>query len=223
MSLSSFLRRLFRRDPKEKAKTPEEMLWIELQVPEDIAPIDKKILNALSGKSDPLTAEASFAEFLDFGWERIKNEVYAFFTGKKPCLQPYLKRILKAYPEECAKLLGYCFQEMPAEKRLVFLGVCGADDPDRAAEEVKAILPALEAEEIGMAFAVLAACPSRKGEELLCSYLEHEDWRFKMKAASALEEGGFRDSAAAIRAAAEQCDDTVKAGLCVIADKMEGK
>ena len=165
MSISSFFRRLFRRDPKEKSS--EEMLWIELQVPEDLEPIDKKILNALSGKSDPFAAEVSFDEFIGYGWERIKNEVYAFFTGKKPCLQPYLKRILQAYPEESVKLLQYCVKEMPTEKRLVFLGVCGGDTPEKAAEEVKSILPELDAEEVGAAFSVLSACPSEKGKEIL--------------------------------------------------------
>ncbi|MBQ1252109.1 MAG: hypothetical protein IIY02_04255 [Firmicutes bacterium] len=221
MSITSFLRRLFRRDPKEKSA--EELLWIELQVPETTEPVDKKILNALSGKSDPLSAEVAFTEFLGYGWDRIKNEVYAFFTGKKPCLQPYLKRILQAFPEESKKLLGYCFKEMPAEQRLVFLAVCYADDPDGAAAEVESVLPELEAEEIGMAFAVLVSCPSERGEKLLCSYLEHDDWRLKMKAASALAEGHFEQSVAAIRAAAERCDDTVEAGLLLIADEMEGK
>ena len=221
MSIASLFRRLFRRDPKEKSA--EELLWIELQVPEDTEPIDKKILNALSGKSDPLSAEIAFAEFLGFGWDRIKNEVYAFFTGKKPCLLPYLKKILSAYPEESKKLLGYCFKEMPMEQRLVFLGACYTEDSETAAAEVESILPELEPEEIGMAFSVLVSCPSERGEKILCSYLENEDWRLKMKAASALAEGHFYRSVGLIRAVAERCDDTVKAGLLLIADEMEGK
>ncbi|MBR5328660.1 MAG: hypothetical protein IKV45_00475 [Firmicutes bacterium] len=221
MSLSSFFRRLFHR--AEKQKTPAEMLWIELQVPESVEPVDKKILNALSGKSDPLSAEALVAEFMDYGWDRIKNEVYAFFTGKKPFLAPYLKRILKAYPEETLRLLGYCFEEMPSEQRLVFLGATCAEDPVRAAKEVGKILPELEPEEMGAAFGVLSACPSQEGEVLLCSYLEHEDWRLKMKAASALAEGNYTNSIERIRSAAAGCDDAVKAGLELIAEQMEGK
>ncbi|MBQ4092772.1 MAG: hypothetical protein IJO94_01165 [Firmicutes bacterium] len=221
MSLSSFFRRLFGRS--EKTKSREEMLWVELKVPEDTEPVDKKILNALSGKSDPLSAEAAVTEFLDYGWERIKNEVYAFFTGKKPCLHPYLKRILHVYPEETARLLDYCFEDMPYEQRLIFLSVGCAEQPDRAVAEVKKILPELEVEEIGTAFAVLVACPSAEGEALLCSYLEKEDWRLKMKAASALKDGKFNNSIEAIRKAASSCDDTVRAGLEMIADQMEGK
>lgn len=221
MSLSSFFRRLFGRS--EKTKSREEMLWVELKIPEDTEPVDKKILNALSGKSDPLSAEAAVTEFLGYGWERIKNEVYAFFTGKKPCLQPYLKRILTAYPEETARLLGYCFDEMPHEQRLIFLSVGCEHDPLRAASEVKKILPELEVEEIGTAFAVLVACPSKEAEALLCSYLEKDDWRLKMKAASALSDGHFTDSIESIRKAASACDDTVRTGLELIADQMEGK
>lgn len=221
MSLSSLFRRFFRRN--EKKKTPEEMLWIELQVPETTEPVDKKILNALSGKSDPLAAEAAVSEFLDYGWDRIKNEVYAFFTGKKTCLQPYLKRILKKYPEESSRMLGYCFDEMPAENRLIFLGVACTEDSSRAVAEVTNVLPELAPEEMGMAFAVLSACPSKEGEALLCSYLEHDDWRVKMKAASALCDGNFTGSICAIRNVAENCEDFVRAGLEKIADNMEGK
>ena len=76
---------------------------------------------------------------------------------------------------------------------------------------------------MGKAFAVLVACPSKEGESLLCSYLDADDWRVKMKAASALFDGHFTDSIEAIRAAASACDDTVRAGLELIADQMEGK
>lgn len=221
MSLSSFFRRLFRRGEKEKSR--EEVLWVELKVPEDIEPVDKKILNALSGKSDPLLAEAAVTEFLDYGWERIKKEVYAFFTGKKVCLQPYLKRILATYPEETARLLDYCFDEMPYEQRLIYLSVCCSENPERAVSEVKKVLPELEPEEIGTAFAVLVACPSEEGEALLRSYLENDDWRLKMKAASALKDGQFVGSIESIRNAAVSSDATVRAGLELIADQMEGK
>lgn len=221
MSLSSFFRRFSRRDEKEKNGTA--MLWVELQVPEAMEPVDKKILNTLAGKGDPLTAEDAVAEFLGYGWERIKNEVYAFFTGKKPCLQLYLRRILAAYPEEAGRMLQYCLDEMPHEQRLIFIGATGGDDPRRVAEEVKKLLPELEPEELGVAFSVLTACPSEAAEKLLCSFLEQEDWRLKMKAASALAEGNYKGSAAAVRRAAEQCDATVKAGLELIAEQMEGK
>lgn len=194
-----------------------------MQVPEATEPVDKKILSALAGKGDPLTAEDAVSEFLSYGWERIKNEVYAFFTGKKPCLQRYLRRILKAYPQEAERMLGYCFEEMPNEQRLIFLGATCGDEPQRVAEEVKKILPELEADELGVAFSVLTSCPCDAAEALLCSYLEQEDWRLKMKAASALAEGNYYHSAKAIRRAASRCEPTVKAGLELIAKQMEGK
>ena len=62
MSLTSFFRRLFHRSPDKVSS--EEMLWTELKVPEDIEPIDKKILNAFAGKADPLRGEEALAEFL---------------------------------------------------------------------------------------------------------------------------------------------------------------
>lgn len=221
MSLSSFFRRHFRR--KENEKNKADMLWVELQVPEALEPVDKKILSALAGKGDPFAAEDAIAEFLAYGWERIKNEVYAFFTGKKPCLQLYLRRILDAYPEETERMLGLCFNEMPNEQRLIFLGATCGNDPQRVAEEVKRILPELEIEELGIAFSVLATYPSDTAEALLCSYLKQEDWRLKMKAASALMEGKYYGSVEKIRQAALQCDATVKAGLELIAKQMEGK
>ena len=58
---------------------------------------------------------------------------------------------------------------------------------------------------------------------MLCSYLDHENWRLKMKAASALGEMEALRCAPRIREAAEKCDATVKAGLLAIADRMERK
>lgn len=193
-----------------------------MKIPEEIEPIDKKILNALSGKADLFTAEAALTEFLGYGWERIKNEVYAFATGNKVCLTPYFKRILGTYPEECAKLLRYCFEEMPTEQRLQYLGVCGKEDPAKAVAAVEKMLPELAAEDLSAAFAVLTAFPTEAGEALLCGYLEQEDWRLKMKAASALGEMGAVKAAPRIREAAAACDATVGAGLLSIAEKLEG-
>lgn len=120
-------------------------------------------------------------------------------------------------------MLGYCFDEMPNEQRLIFLGATGGDEPQRVAEEVKKILPELETDELGVAFSVLTSCPCDAAEALLCSYLEQDDWRLKMKAASALAEGNYHHSAKAIRRAASRCESTVKAGLELIAKQMEGK
>ncbi len=221
MSLTSFFHRLFHRSA-DKTST-EEMLWLELKVPEDTEPIDKKIVNALGGKADLFRAEEALTEFLACGWERVKNEVYAFAVGKKYCIPSYFKRILEAYPEESAKLLGCCFEEMPTEQRLLYLSVCSREDPRKIIEEVKKILPELEPEELGTVFAVVASVPSAEGEDLLCSYLEKEDWRLKMKAASALGQMKAVRRAPQIREAAGKCDDTVGAGLLAIADRLEGK
>ncbi|MGN0963229.1 MAG: hypothetical protein ACI4PP_06595 [Clostridia bacterium] len=76
---------------------------------------------------------------------------------------------------------------------------------------------------MGTAFAVLASVPSKDSENLLCSYLDHENWRLKMKAASALSEMKAFRCGPRIREAAEKCDATVKAGLLAIADQMERK
>ncbi|MGM9567899.1 MAG: hypothetical protein ACI3W6_06950 [Clostridia bacterium] len=219
MSLTSFFQRLFHRSPDKVSS--EEMLWTELKVPEDMEPIDKKILNAFAGKADPLRGEEALAEFLDCGWERIKNEVYAFAVGKKNCLPTYFKRILDAYPEESFKLLECCFGEMSPERRLLYLSLRGKDNPRMVSDEVRKILPELEPEELSMAFSVLTAIPSAEGEELVCSYLEKDDWRLKMKAASALREMKAVHCVPRIRKAAESCDDTVGAGLNAIADEME--
>lgn len=219
MSLTSFFRRLFHRSPDKVSS--EEMLWTELKVPEDIEPIDKKILNAFAGKADPLRGEEALAEFLACGWERMKNEVYAFAVGKKNCLPTYFKRILEAYPEESSKLLECCFDEMSPERRLLYLSVRGKNDPQMVSNEVGKILPDLEPEEVGTAFAVLTAIPSEEGEKLICSYLEKDDWRLKMKAASALREMKAVRCVPQIRKAAGSCDDTAGAGLNAIADQIE--
>ena len=160
---------------------------------------------------------------MDCGWERIKNEVYAFAVGKKKCLPSYFKRILEAYPEESAKLIRCCFEDMPAEQRLLCLSVRGKNDPKGIVKEVEKLLAELEPEDMGTAFAVLSSVPSKESEDLLCSYLDHENWRLKMKAASALGEMEALRCAPRIREAAEKCDATVKAGLLAIADRMERK
>lgn len=221
MGMTSLFRNLFKR--KEQKKDKEELLWLELSVPEDIAPIDKKILNTLAGKADLLTAEAAIEEFLDYGWERIKNEVYAFAMGHKPCIQPYMKRIFQKYPEETSALLKLCFHDMPPTQRLIYLSVCGEDAPEKTAAEVGKMLPTLDDEERTAAFDVLASVPCPMGCALIAEYLDNEDWRWKMKAAHALVKAKAYDYAPAIRAAAETCDDTVKAGLLTLAAKMEVK
>lgn len=222
MAIGTFFRNVWKRKPKEhKEHDKEEMLWLELKVPEDVAPIDKKILNTLAGKADLLTAEAAMEEFLGYGWERIKNEVYAFAMGYKPCIQPYLMRIFQKYPAETSSLLKLCFHDMPSTQRLVYLNVCGKDDPEKTAAEVGKMLPSLDAEERSAAFDVLSLAPCPQGCAFIAEYLGNEDWRWKMKAAHALVKAQAFDYAPAIRAAAETCDDTVKAGLLAMAAEME--
>lgn len=221
MSLTSFFHRLTHRSAE---KTPSESLaWTELNVPAETKPLDKKVFNALAGKTDLFQGEQALADFLTIGWDGVKSEVYAFATGKKNCLPTYFKRILEAYPGESAKLLRGCFEEMPVEQRLLYLAVCGKEEPKKIPTEIQKILPELSVEEMGMAFDVLVAVPSVEGEDLLCSYLEQEDWRPKMKAASALGEMNAVRCIPQIRQAAEQCDETVSAGLKAIADQLEGE
>ena len=75
MSLTSFFRRLFHRSPDKVSS--EDMFWTELKVPEDIEPIDKKILNAFAGKADPLRGEEALAEFLTAQLVRAQEEANA--------------------------------------------------------------------------------------------------------------------------------------------------
>lgn len=220
MSIASFFTRLFKKQKKEKGPSPKELLWLELKVPEETPALDKKLLNALAGRSDPLAAEAAVAELIGYGWERIKKDVYEMAVGKKICLPPYFEEIIKAYPEEAGKLLSLCLEEMTVNLRLVYLSALGVGDAEKASEEVLALLPALEKEALGTAFAVLAAYPTEKGLKVLSSYLEQDDWKLKMKAAAALSEAKATQYIPAILNAAEDCDGPVQAGLKEIAGRM---
>lgn len=220
MSIASFFRKLFKKSKNGKSPSQKELLWIELQVPEDTPVLNKKLLYILAGHGDPLNAEAAVAELIDCGWERIKNDVYEMAVGKKPCLPVYFEKLIRAYPEEGAKLLSLCFEEMTPSLRLVYLSVSGAGDAEKVNDEVLALLPHLEKEALGAAFAVLAAYPLDKGLKVLASYLEAEDWKIKMKAASALSEANAIQYIPAILKAAEGCDGSVERGLKEIAGRM---
>ena len=220
MSIASFFKRLFQKEKKQEVSR-EELLWIELAVPEDIPVLDKKILNALAGRGEPLEAEAALAEFTGYGWARIKKDVYELAVGKKPCLPTYFRRILAAYPAETGKLLGLCFEEMPVAHRLVYLTVLGGDDAAKVSAEVLKLLPSLEPESLGSAFATLSAYPTEAGLAAIASHLEHQNWKIQMKAAAALAEAKAVAYIPAIRAAATAADTVVGAGLLEIATRME--
>ncbi|HMM07038.1 MAG TPA: hypothetical protein PKD52_10285 [Clostridiales bacterium] len=220
MSIASFFTKLFKKRKNTKSPSQKELLWIELQIPEDTPVLNQKLLHILAGYGDPLNAEAAVAELIDCGWERIKNDVYEMAVGKKPCLPVYFEKLIRAYPEEAAKLLSLCFEEMTASLRLVYLSVLGAGDAEKVNDEILALLPHLEKETLGAAFAVLAAYPLDKGLKVLASYLEAEDWKIKMKAASALSEANATQYIPAILKAAAGCDNSVERGLKEIAGRM---
>lgn len=223
MSIASFFIKLFKKQKNTKSPSPKELLWIELQVPEDTPVLNKKLLSVLAGHGDPLSAEAAVAELIGYGWERIKNDVYEMAVGKKPCLPVYFEKLIRAYPEEATKLLSLCFAEMTANLRLVYLSALGAGDGEKVNAELIALLPHLEKESLGAAFAVLAAYPMDKGLAVLASYLEAEDWKIKLKAAAALSEAKASQYIPAILKAAAGCDDFVERGLQEIVGRMGEK
>jgi HEAT repeat protein len=132
----------------------------------------------------------------------------------------YFEEIIKAYPEEAGKLLSLCVEEMTVHLRLVYLVALVVEDPQKASREVLALLPTLEKEAMGTAFAVLAAYPTEKGLGTLASYLDQDDWKLKMKAASALSEARATQYIPDILNAAEACDGPVRSGLKEIAGRM---
>lgn len=219
MSIASFFAKLFKKEKNGVSR--EEQLWIELTVPEDAPILDKKILNALAGKTSPLEAETAFDEFIGYGWERIKKDVYEMAVGKKVCLPTYFERIVKAFPEDAENLLQLCFEEMLVSHRLVYLATLGEKNAVKMTEEVIRLLPSLEKEELGAAFAALSANPTEKGLTAIASYLNDENWKLRMKAAAALADAHAKNYIPSIMAAAEACDGPISAGLKEIAGRME--
>lgn len=210
---------LFHRSSEKKAKA---MLWLELKAPEQTEPVDKKILNALAGKGEPLTAEADVAEFLSYDWSRIKNLVYEFATGAKPCLMPYFQRILDTYPNSALSLLSRCEGEMAKEPRLLYYARF-KENAERLAREAERLLPRAEAEERTLIFQLLGKCPSERGCNLLVKALEDADWRVAMKAASALAETGEARYGDAVAAAAAQREPGIAKGMEAIALQLKAK
>lgn len=223
MSIATFFIKLFKKQKKTKGPSDKELLWIELQVPDDTPALDKKLLNVLAGHGDPLSAEAAVTELIGYGWDRLKKDVYEMAVGKKPCLPVYFEKLIRAYPDEATKLLSLCLEEMTVSLRLVYLSVSGSMDAEKVSEEVLPLLPQMEKESLGAAFAVLAAYPTEKGLKALSSYLESDDWKLKMKAANALSEAKATQYIPAILNAAEGCSDPVASGLKEIAGRMGEK
>lgn len=221
MSLLSFFRGLFRRNGKNKINR-EELLKEMLKTGEEELPVtDKKILNALAGKTDAFSAEEELNAFIGLGWDLIKNDLYEFYLGRKICLPSFLRRIAMAFSPDSETLAALCYEDMPVEQKLLYLDFCTIPGPEDIAEEIEALLPSLDREETGSALAVLASRPSAKAKELLCEFLRNEDWRLRMKAASALSEQKAFDCIPALREAAESSEGKVASGLEVIAARME--
>ena len=218
--MAAFFKKLLKKRNDRKNPSEKELLWIELQVPAAAPVLNRKLLGALAGYGDPFQAEAAVAELIGCGWERIKNDVYEIAVGKKPCLPVYFEKLIKAYPTEAMKLLGLCYGEMTAHLRLVYLAALGPGEAAKINDETLALLPSLEKEALGAAFAVLAAYPLDKGLQALATYLESQDWKIKMKAASALSEAKAVQYIPAILKAAEGCDGFVERGLKEIAGRM---
>ena len=183
--------------------------------------VEKRLLNALAGMSDPFDGEKALSDFFDLGWETTGETVLAFLTGRRPCLNAYLKKIIEYYPDECSVLFSDHFEEIGPERRLLFWG-CGfggaAEDIATAVEE---LLPEMDGDDLPRAFSVLAAVPSDKGNDLLAAYLKNDDWRIALKAAVSLEKAGAKDKIAAIRTTAAR-EEFPTEGFLEIARRMEG-
>ena len=184
-------------------------------------PVDKAMLNAMAGHCDPLTAEGLVEDFLNRDWDEIAGFVSDFVFGKKSCLTCYQQRIYRKYPGEARTMLAPVLEELPGESFFAVLECFDFTENPGVFHRAALLLDETEGENLGPAFRGLTAFPSPEGITLIGKVLERDDWRAKMKAASALAEVGAVSYASAVRASAEDCDETVKAGLYAIAEKME--
>ena len=206
----------------EKGNTEEKDFQKEGEETNKKKNVEKHLLNALAGMSDPFQGEKALADFLDLGWETTEKTILSFILGRRPCLNTYLKRILESYPNECSAIFADHIEEIESEKRLLFLGCGYGGSAEDVAAAVEELLPEMDNDDLSRGFSVLAAVPSTKGNDLLASYLKSKDWRIALKAASSLEKAGAKDKIKAIGEAAEGEDIPAEAFLEIVR-RMEGK
>lgn len=189
-----------------KKKEGKEAPWEEI-FPEEVPSVagdtmEKPLMNAVCGRCSPLETKALLEDFIAKGWEQVKTPLAKMAGGKIPAAPWVLELLFAAYPEECGKWLLPYAEEMPIKNRLALFAAVGGEYRSLVVPRLVALLPQLDAEDLGSALRILALYPTDEGNAAIAALLTHEDWRIAMKAASALGEAAAKEYLPDLRAAA---------------------
>ncbi|MEG2638306.1 MAG: HEAT repeat domain-containing protein [Clostridiales bacterium] len=218
----AFWKKIWGKDEKAEDSAQE---WQEIILEDEVKTtskktMDKRILEACSGRMNPLEAQGVLAEYTKNGWENIEAQVKDMAMGKIYATPWALGEIFHQYPQESASLLFNKVEDLPIKNGLMLLSITGKGREDEVIHLVSEKINALDEDDLSTALRILAKYPTTKAKELLASYLSHENWKIVMKAAVGLSEIPAKEYLPQMKVAAAK-GGILGAGLQDIIKRME--
>ena len=193
---------------KGKKKKPTSVICSNVEFQEAPRPHEavnksRELKQLLAGRIEPLEAERAIEAFIADGWDTVNSHIRPLILGQSPGAPWVLGKIFSFFPGESAAYLDE-YESSPVKILFLLMEAVGRGHERQVTDILLALLPQLDKDDLPEALELLGKFPTSEGNKLLASFLEDDDWRLVVKAASALEKAGAYEYRDQIEASAKR-------------------